>query len=204
MALKKRWGNAALAGAAGIGLLAWGAGLWSESKFGGLVLFLLGAGAIIYAAVGCYESSCPECGKPVSMDAAVDYAPCPHCRAYARVTAEGLARLDDDHIADSPRFAIPFKDGLILPDACCVCRNPATRRTTVGAKLEDRRGYKTVGEGLKKNALIGAGVIPTIEVRVDIPHCGEHGHDARIDMAEQEIVVLVRSYPYYRAAAGLS
>lgn len=204
MTKTKRWVDAIIIGAVGVGVFAWGASGWSQNKFPALVIMLIGAGAIGFAWFGCYSGACPDCGKNISLDGAGGLTKCPHCRRYTRASSEGIARLPADFVADQTVFAIPFADGLVLPDACSVCLKPPTRRTTLEVKMEDRRGYKTMGEGLKKNAMIGAGVIPTIQVKVTVPHCDQHAHDARIDMAEGEVAVFVRSYAYYRAATGLN
>jgi len=211
--MRKRAGQAAFFALGGLVLLGVAAAVWGSSKIGAAFAALFGFGAIAFAAFGCYESPCPECGKPVSMDGASPLTRCPHCRRYARSTDEGLAKIQGDFVADAPMFAIPFTEGMALPDGCCVCRKASTRRTTICAKMEDSRPSETAGAGLKKNALLGAGVVTMLEVSVAVPHCDEHAADARlyieqgagslVEPEDARLVVGVRSYPYYRAALGL-
>lgn len=212
--MKKRVGQAAAFAVGGLALLGVAAACWGSSKAGAVFAALFGFGLIAFAAFGCYESPCPDCGKAVSMDGAAELVRCPHCRRYARPTGAGLAALQRDFVADAPVFAIPFSEGMALPDGCCVCRKASTRHTTIGAKMEDTRPAESLGAGLKKNALLGAGVGTMIEVRVDVPHCDEHQADARVyieqgagSLVEPEdarLVIGVRSYPYYRSALGLN
>ena len=212
--MKKNTGQAALLALGGLALLGVAAACWSSTKLGAFFAALFGAGLIGFAAFGCYEAPCPDCGKPVSMDGANGFVRCPHCKRYAKPTGEGLASLSGDFIADAPAFGIPFHDELKLPDACCVCRKAATRSTTLGAKMENTLPNASVGEGLKKNMMLGAGVRPMLEVSVDIPHCDEHAAEARIfieqgggslvEPEDPKLVLSVRSYSFYRDAVGLS
>lgn len=162
--------------------------------------------ALLCAAFGCRRSPCPECGKGISTSVSAGYVRCPRCRRYASVTTTGLASLRGDFVAESPVFSIPFEDGMALPLVCCVCSRPATRKTVLGAKMGDSLPNASIGEGLVKNALLGAGLRPMIKVSVAAPHCDEHEADALIrieDDEESRPVVRVRSYPCYRAAVGL-
>ena len=201
---QKRWNDAITYGVIGLGVIGFSIAVWHDSKIGSLVVFTIGAGLIAHATLGCYNTSCPDCGKSVPLETGENYTPCRHCHCYARATKTGLEALSPDFVADKPKFAIPFKDDLVLPDACSVCSKPPTRRTTLKVKMEDRRSYKTMAEGLKKNAMLGAGITPVIEVSVAVPHCDQHAHDAQIDMSEGQVAVFVRSYSYYRAASGRS
>lgn len=212
--MRKNTGQAALLAVGGLALLGLAAACWNSTKLGAFFAALFGLGLICFAAFGCYECPCPDCGKPVSMDGATGFVRCPHCKRYAQPTRQGLDRLSSDFVADVPVFGIPFERELQLPEACCVCRKAATRSTTLGAKMENTLPGGSVGEGLKKNVMLGAGVRPMLEVSVDVPHCDEHKAEARIfieqgggslvDPEDPKLVLSVRSYSFYRDAVGLS
>ncbi|MBI3288454.1 MAG: hypothetical protein HYZ74_02920 [Elusimicrobia bacterium] len=212
--MRKRIGDAAVFALAGAALLIVGAKAWGASKAVAAVAALFGVGALLHAVIGCYESPCPACGAAVSVDGAPAYARCPRCQHYASVAEKGLTELPADYFAAAPTFSIPIKPGMALPGVCCDCAQASTRQTTVSAKIEDALAPASLGEGVRKNALLGAGVRPLIDVSVSVPHCGEHAADARIAVergeggltgqAEPQLVVRVKSYACYRAAVGLS
>jgi hypothetical protein len=211
-ARKKKWETGAAA-ALGAAAAAIAVSNWSGAKGVAVWAALFATGLLIGAAVGFREADCPSCGKALHFAAEAGYVRCRFCRRYARTWSGGYESVPEEFVAPAPVFGIPVKAGAALPSACCVCRAPADRTFRLTSRLDDARPYRTLGEGLKKNAALGAGLRPAVQVSVDIPHCASHEPDARLDMdrppqglfdgSAVELVVRVRSYPYYRAAVGL-
>jgi hypothetical protein len=211
---RKKRGEAGAAAALGAALALVAVWNWSGAKGVAFWAGLFALGLLVGAAVGFREADCPSCARPINFAASAGYVRCRHCRRYARAAADGFEGVAEDFVAPTPVFGIPIKEDSVLPAECCVCRAPATGKAAMTVKLDDSRPSKSLGEGLKKNAALGAGLRPALEVRLDIPHCAAHQADARIEMdrpleglfdagSSVELVVRVRSYPYYRAALGL-
>ncbi len=211
-AARKKTGQASAAGVVGVGLLGVALAAYPTGKGGAVAAAFFGLMLIALAWFSFWEADCPSCGKAVPLPAS-DHLKCPHCRLYSRRLPGQLESVADDTVGASPLFAIPL-EGAKLPDLCCVCGAPASRRTTLSALMADDFPAKTTAEGMKKNAAMGAGMRPTLKAAIDVPHCGTHDADAKIDRDEApsgplegggtaHVVLRVRSYPFYRAALGL-
>ena len=211
---RKKKGEAGATAALGLALAAVAFSQWPSAKGVASWAGLFALGLLVGALIGFQEADCPACGKPLHFAAEAGFIRCRHCRRYAKTWSGGLEGVPDDFVAAAPVFGIPIREGAFLPEDCCVCRAPSTGKTALLSRLDESRPYKTLGEGLRKNAALGAGLRPALKVKVDVPHCAAHQADARIDMdrppeglfeggSAVELVVRVRSYPYYRAALGL-
>jgi hypothetical protein len=208
---RKKSGQAAAAGVVGVGLLGVAFAAFPTGKGGAVAAGFIGFVLIALAWFSFWEADCPSCGKVVPLPVG-DFLKCPHCRRYAKILPKELEAVADATVTPRPLFAIPL-EGASLPDKCCVCAAPATRRTTLAATMEDTLPNKSVAEGLKKNAALGAGMRPMLKATVEVPHCGAHDAEAKIDRDEApsgpfdagsaHVVLRVRSYPFYRSALGL-
>lgn len=209
---RKKTGQAAAAGVVGVGLLGVAYAAFPEGKGGTIAAGFFGLVLLGLAWFSFWEADCPSCGKAVPLPA-TDYLKCPHCRRYAKISGKELESVGDDAVTPRPMFAIPLDGMTPLPQTCCVCAAPATRRTTLAATMEDTLPNKSVAEGLKKNAALGAGMRPMLKATVEVPHCGAHDAEAKIDRDEApagpfdggsaHVVLRVRSYPFYRSALGI-
>ncbi|MFI5346938.1 MAG: hypothetical protein ACHQ51_11245 [Elusimicrobiota bacterium] len=211
---RRKKGEAGAAAAGGLALAALSVASWPGEKGVAFWAGLFAAGLMIGAAVGFREADCPSCGKALHFDPRAGFLRCRHCRSYAKTWAGGLESVADDYVAAAPVFGIPLREGTLLPGDCCVCRAPAAGKARLSTTMEDNIPSRSVGEGFKKNAAQGAGLRPLLKVSIELPHCAAHDADALIDMdrppeglfeggSAVELVVRVRSYPYYRAALGL-
>ena len=206
--IQRRWPDTILLAAAGIGLLAWAAGLFHTTFFGGALAGVFGLALLAVAVLGPASGPCPLCGKALHGLFALtiqEYERCPHCRAYFRPS--DLKAVAADYVATIPRFSVPIGDGEKLPALCCVCAAPAERTIEV---VHRSQGHLSHASPL---------VLKT-ELKVPVPYCAKHEADIAIvseDFApsvplmqsaggehrsDHRWVLKVRSYRFYRAATS--
>lgn len=82
--------------------------------------------------------ACPRCATPVEVRDGAGYL-CPTCKTFLEVDRTQLLASREDAINARPVFGVEGGFTLCMPDACCVCMAPATRKipTKVGAATLD-------------------------------------------------------------------
>lgn len=119
--------------------------------------------------------TCPRCGTEVEVGASGPHGyPCPSCETYLDVDRGQLIVTPSTRVANRPRFAVEAAGELALPDCCCVCSAPTTKRVST-----------RVGRGT-----------------FDVPYCAQHSHGLVGDSSSG--TVLFRSYPYALRVAEAS
>jgi hypothetical protein len=159
------------------------------------------------------KAFCPHCeaalkGVPL-FGGLKPYVRCVACRRYLRWEQGALAPLAADHLAAQAEFALPVDSVKALPESCCVCLKPSSR-------VED----------LVYTAAVRTPGLPTgkpVNFKVKAPYCDAHFGEAQLafeDLSafpgisptmlleaqepDDHFVLKVRSYGFYRAAAGLN
>jgi hypothetical protein len=89
--------------------------------------------------------ACPQCATPVEVRDGAGYL-CPTCKTFLEVDRTQLLASREDVISPRPVFGVEGASFLHLPDSCCVCMAPATR------KIATKVGVRTL----------------------DVPYCAEH------------------------------
>ena len=79
--------------------------------------------------------ACPRCATPVEVRDGAGYM-CPGCMAFLEVDRTQLLASRDDAVNPRPVFGVEGGSFLHLPESCCVCMAPATRKiaTKVGVR----------------------------------------------------------------------
>lgn len=77
-------------------------------------------------------AACPRCATPVEVRDGAGYL-CPSCKAFLEVDRTQLLASKDDAVAARPVFGVEGATTLLLPDCCCVCMGPTTRRVSTKA-----------------------------------------------------------------------
>jgi hypothetical protein len=76
--------------------------------------------------------ACPRCATPVEVRDGAGYL-CPGCKTFLEVDRSQLLASKDDAVAAQPMFGVEGGSSLVLPDCCCVCMGPTTRRISTKA-----------------------------------------------------------------------
>lgn len=174
-----------------------------------LVALMMAAAPFLLAGA----SGCPHCGKGLTglpiVAGLKPYVRCVGCSRYMAWQGGRLAPLAGDHLAAQAEFALPVDAVKHLPDSCCVCLRPSSRR-----------------EDLNYTAAVRTPGMPTgksMNFRVKAPYCDAHFGEATLafeDLSsfpgfsaaflmenapqDNHFVLKVRSYAFYRAATGLN
>jgi hypothetical protein len=175
----------------------------------GFIAVMMAAAPALLAGV----AKCPHCEAAVKgvplFGGLKPYVRCVACRRYLRWEKGALAPLAADHLAEHAEFALPVDAVRSLPESCCVCLKPSSR-------VED----------LVYTAAVRTPGLPTgksMNFKVKAPYCEAHFGEARLafeDLSafpgvsptmlfeaqepDDHFVLKVRSYAFYRQAAGLN
>lgn len=199
---------AVMGAAAAGGAYFYGRGTMTGVVACGFIALLMAAAPAVLAGV----SACPHCqaalkGMPL-FGGIKAYVRCVSCRRYLRWGKSALEPLEADHLAAQAEFALPVDDIQALPESCCVCLKPSSR-------VED----------LVYTAPVRTPGLPTgkpMNFKVKAPYCDAHLGEATLafeDLSafpgvsptmlfetqepDDHFVLKVRSYAFYRVAAGL-
>lgn len=196
----------ALAGA-GLGLLALG---WSRdwgflAMFWTGVLAIIGVGWIVglLRGGGVATAKCPHCGARLEFThiASSRTEQCEHCGEWCAGTKH-MVPLAPDHIAEIPVFPTPLPEGpprWLIAEAgllrCPMCAAPSTRMIAVQAT-------SVLGDAFAALSPISVQRVHSLRV----PACPDHDDGVMLDMDEDDrsLLLLFRSYAYYREFVGLN
>ncbi|HEY5950975.1 MAG TPA: hypothetical protein VIV40_36030 [Kofleriaceae bacterium] len=97
--------------------------------------------------------NCPRCDAPIEIGIVPDGYQCPSCKTFLASDRGALIVAPKGRVAKYCRFGVHYDGELVLPDCCCVCTRPATRRIPI--------------------------VLGT--AKLDVPYCAEHEGGTVVD-----------------------
>jgi len=107
------------------------AGLFSEGHIVLAAILLLAALGASYAAFrGSFEATCPICGQQIDELSEGHPQRCPNCFGYSVLSAGQFCELDPTTAKYGP-FTIPLPPNPNMPQLCCGCGGPATKKKRV-------------------------------------------------------------------------
>jgi hypothetical protein len=128
---KRSWDNVIQLGMGALLFFGLSAGLFSDDHIVLALILLLAALGTSYAAFrGSFEAACPICGQPIDELSEGHPQRCPNCFGYSVLSQGQFCQLDPTTVKYGP-FSIPLPPNPKMPQLCCGCASPATKKKHV-------------------------------------------------------------------------
>ena len=109
---------------------------------------------------------CPRCGTQIEVGLPPHGYQCPSCKTMLDTDRGQLIVTPKSRVSKLSRFVVSYDGELVLPDCCCVCTGPTTRRIPT----------------------------PIGKASIDVPYCAEHSRGVLVDPKRR--AVSFRSFDY--------